>query len=134
MVNAVEWVTLESRVFMSAAYRPSARQLYLRFREGYIYRYFECPPSVYQALLAAESKGRYFAQHIRNGFRYERVRPEDQAGSRPAGDSGDSCTIERLRDSILLAKARALQKRTSPMPPVCSHEPGELTYFSGLAE
>ena len=30
---------------------------------------------MYQALLAAESKGRYFAQHIRNGFRYERVRP-----------------------------------------------------------
>jgi len=127
MLNAVEWVTLESRVFMSAAYRPSARELYLRFREGYVYRYFECPQPVFQALLAAESKGRYFAQYIRNGFRYERVRPEDQAGSR---DSGDSCTVEQLRDSILLARARALQKRTSPMPSVCSHEPGELTYFS----
>ena len=119
VVNAVEWVPLESSVFTSAAYRAGTSQLYLRFHEGNIYRYYECPHSVYKALLAAESKGRYFAQHIRNGFRCERVRPEEQAGSRPARDSGDSCTTELLHNSILLARARALQKRMLPMPPVC---------------
>ena len=111
VVNTVEWVALESSVFSAVAYGVGTRHLYLRFREGNIYRYFECPRSVYRALLAAESKGRYFAQHIRNGFRYERVRPEDRAGSRPACDRWDSRTTEQLRKSILLAKARALQKR-----------------------
>jgi hypothetical protein len=110
VVNTVEWVPLESNVFTSAAYGADARQLYLRFHEGNIYRYFECPRSVYKGLLAAESKGRYFAQHIRNGFRCERVHREDQEGSKPARDSRDLCITEQLRNSILLAKARALQK------------------------
>ena len=65
--NAVEWVPLESSVFTAVAYRAGAQQLYLQFQEGNVYRYFACPRSVYNGLLAAESKGRYFAQQIRNG-------------------------------------------------------------------
>jgi hypothetical protein len=105
----MEWVPLESSVFTAVAYRVGAQQLYVRFQEGKVYRYFACPRSVYKELLAAESKGRYFAQHIRNGFRCERVR-ENLAGRRPARDSR-LCTAEQLRKSILLAKARAIQKR-----------------------
>ncbi len=127
VVNAVEWVPLESNVFTSAAYRADARQLYLRFHEGNIYRYFECPRSIYKGLLAAESKGRYFAQHIRNGFRGERVHREDQEGRRPARDSLDLCITEQLRNSILLAKARAFQKPDGSRRPACSDEPADLT-------
>jgi KTSC domain len=111
VVNAVEWVPLESSVITSAAYRVGARQLYLQFHKGDIYRYLECPRSVYKALLSAESKGRYFAQHIRNGFRCERVHREDHAVSGLACDSRDSGIIEQLRNSILLAKARTIQER-----------------------
>ena len=110
VVNAVEWVPLESSVITFAAYRAGARQLYLQFREGDIYRYLECPRSVYKGLLSAESKGRYFAQHIRNGFRCERVHREDHTGSRLGCGSRDLYMIEQLRNSILLAKARALQE------------------------
>ena len=117
VVNAVEWVPLESSVFTSAAYRAGARQLYLRFHEGNIYRYFECPRSVYRALLAAESKGRYFAQNIRNRFCFERIHWNDDAGSRPDRDSRDLCMAEQLRNSILLAKARAVQKPALPIQP-----------------
>jgi KTSC domain len=111
VVNALEWVPLESSVITSAAYRVGARQLYLQFHKGDIYRYLECPRSVYKALLSAESKGRYFAQHIRNGFRCERVDREDHAVSGLACDSRDSGIIEQLRNSILLAKARTIQER-----------------------
>lgn len=111
VVNAVEWVPLESSVFTAVAYRAGAEQLYLRFHEGNVYCYFACPRSVYKALLAAESKGRYFAQHIRNGFHCERVHRENHAGSRPVRDSRDWCMAERLRKSILLAKARPIQKQ-----------------------
>jgi hypothetical protein len=109
--NAVEWVPLESSVLAAVAYRSDAQQLDLRFHEGNIYRYFACPLSVYRALLTAESKGRYFAQHIRNGFRCERVRRESHADRSLARDSRDLCTMEQLRKSILLAKARVIQKR-----------------------
>lgn len=86
---------------------------------------------MYEAFLAAESKGRYFTQHIRNGFRCERICRADQAGSRPARDSRDLCTAEQLRNSILQAKARAIQFRsgTPLMPPVCSQAPAELTWL-----
>ena len=107
--NAVEWVPLESSVFTAIAYRVGAQQLDLRFQEGKVYRYFACPRSVYIELLAAESKGRYFAQHVRNRFRCEQVRREN-AGIRAARDSR-LCTAEQLRKSILLTKARAIQKR-----------------------
>ena len=107
----VDWVSLESSVFTAVAYRAGAQQLYLRFHEGNVYCYFACPRSVYKALLTAESKGRYFAQHIRNGFRCERVRRGNHAGSRPGRDKRDLCTTEQLRKSILLAKASVTQKR-----------------------
>ena len=62
VVKAVEWQAVDSGVFAFAAYRPEARQLYLRFKNGGIYRYFDCPAKVYEAFLAAESKGRYFSR------------------------------------------------------------------------
>lgn len=47
--------------------------MYLRFRSGEVYRYFEFPEEQYQDLLDAESRGRYFLTQIRNQFRYERL-------------------------------------------------------------
>ena len=73
VVSAVEWVPVESGLFSSAAYRASVRQLYLRFQDGKIYRFFQCPVAVYNEFVAAASKGRYFSQQIRNRFRYEMV-------------------------------------------------------------
>ena len=74
LLKSVEWKTVDSSLFTSAAYRSDARQLYLRFRNGDIYRYFDFPVQGYEAFLAAESKGRYFGRHIRNAFRYEQIR------------------------------------------------------------
>jgi hypothetical protein len=74
VLNAVTWKAVESSLFTAAAYRSEARQLYLRFRDGNIYRYFDCTAEMYESFLAAESKGRYFSSHIRNRLRYEQVR------------------------------------------------------------
>lgn len=57
-----------------ASMRFSADQiLELEFRSGALYRYFQVPPAVFEALLAAESKGRYFNRYIRDRFPYQRV-------------------------------------------------------------
>jgi KTSC domain len=74
VLKAVAWKAVESSLFTAAAYRPEARQLYLRFRDGNIYRYFDFTAEMYESFLAAESKGRYFSSHIRDRFRYEQVR------------------------------------------------------------
>lgn len=108
MVSIVEWVAVESGLFSSAAYRASARQLYLRFQDGKIYRFFDCPVMVYNEFIAATSQGRYFSQQIRNRFRFELVR-RGSSGSR-GGANSQSSLAEQLRASILLAKARAVRQ------------------------
>jgi KTSC domain len=109
VVSAVEWMPVESGLFSSAAYRASVRQLYLRFHDGKIYRFFDCPVTVYNEFVAAASKGRYFSQQIRNHFRYEMVR-RGSFGNRQSA-SLQPCLAEQLRASVVLAKARAVQQR-----------------------
>jgi hypothetical protein len=106
VIKAVEWVSVESGLFAAAAYREGVRQLYLRFRDGRMYRYFECPISVYRAFLTAESKGSYFSQQIRNRFRHELI--YRNGGGKP----GESLE-QQLSNSVLLAKAHAAQKRAA---------------------
>ena len=108
VVSAVEWVPVDSGLFSSAAYRASARQLYLRFQDGKIYRFFDCPVMVYNEFLGATSQGRYFSQQIRNRFRFELVR-RGSSGNR-GGANSQSSLADQLRASILLANARAVQQ------------------------
>ena len=105
VISAVEWVPVESGLFSAAAYRASARQLYLRFQDGKIYRFFDCPVTVYDEFMAAASRGRYFSKQIRNRFRSELVR-RGSSGNRGCASSQLSLA-EQLRVSVLLAKARA---------------------------
>jgi hypothetical protein len=69
----MDWISFESKLLASAAYDATKRTLYLRFRSGDVYRYFEFPEEQYQLFLDAESRGRYFLSHIRNHFPFERL-------------------------------------------------------------
>ena len=67
-------VPVTSRSLASISFVKSSRILEVEFRSGAIYRYREVPESTYSELLRAESKGRYFACHIRGKHQFERVR------------------------------------------------------------
>ena len=69
----MDWLKLDSKMFASVAYAPDKQILYLRFRTGELYRYFEFPAEDYQTFLNAESRGKYFLANIRDQFRYERL-------------------------------------------------------------
>jgi hypothetical protein len=69
----MDWQHFESKLLASSAYDVTKRILYLRFRSGDVYRYFELPEAEYHVFLNAESHRRYFLTHIRNQFRYERL-------------------------------------------------------------
>jgi hypothetical protein len=60
------WLPVESKMFLSVAYDGKKRTLYLRFRSGDVYRYFQFSDDDYQQSLRAESKGRHFLSNIRN--------------------------------------------------------------------
>jgi len=69
----MEWRPLESKMFLAEAYDAERHILYLRFRSGDVYRYFDFPEDEHREFLNAESHGRYFLGHIRDRFRYERM-------------------------------------------------------------
>jgi hypothetical protein len=77
----MEWVALDSRMLAAASYSQDWQQLYLRFRSGEVYCYRGVPAERYRELLAAESKGRYFREHIRNCYPYQRIRAAVLAAS-----------------------------------------------------
>jgi len=77
-------VDLQSTSLNAATYQDQRGFLELEFRSGAIYRYIGVPEQVYQELLSAESKGRYFNQHIRNRFIYVQI---DPTRSGPTRDS-----------------------------------------------
>ena len=70
----MKWTPVESSALGAAAYAENQALLYLLFRSGEVYRYFDVPQWQYQEFLAADSKGRYFGRNIRGRFRYEHMR------------------------------------------------------------
>ena len=64
---------VESTTLAVLAYDDAHEILQLEFRSRAIYRYFGVPAPVYEELLAAPSRGRYFNRAIRGSFPYSRV-------------------------------------------------------------
>lgn len=77
---AIERTPVKSSNLASVGYNAKARVLEIEFRHGGVYRYFDVPGEIFSALMAAESKGRFFSANIRRRFRFEKV----DAG--PGGD------------------------------------------------
>ena len=64
----------DSSVLAAAAYDGEQSMLQLDFRSGSLYRYFDVDCRIWEALLAAESKGTFFHQAIRGHFRFVRLK------------------------------------------------------------
>ncbi|HUI07428.1 MAG TPA: KTSC domain-containing protein [Verrucomicrobiae bacterium] len=58
---------------VSVGYEPSSQTLEIEFGSGGVYQYYNVPESIYQELLGASSKGRFFASQIKDRFPYARV-------------------------------------------------------------
>ena len=66
---------VESSTLATVGYDEGGELLQLEFRSRAIYRYSAVPGAVYEALLAATSKGSYFNHAIRGRYRFVRVGP-----------------------------------------------------------
>ena len=69
----MERVSLESTSLKSVAYDEETLTLEVEFVEGGIYQYSGVPKEIYESLMNAESKGRYYVIKIRNTFPYQKV-------------------------------------------------------------
>lgn len=66
-------ITVESTTLAAVAYDGFRGILRLEFRSRAVYSYFGVPRLVYEALLAAPSKGSYFNHAIRGVFPHLRA-------------------------------------------------------------
>jgi len=62
--------TVESDVIHAVGYDAQVQVLEIIFNSGQIYQYRNVPQAVYEQLMAAESKGNYFQNNIRDEFEY----------------------------------------------------------------
>lgn len=66
--------TVDSAALESVDYDRQSQDLDIELTTGRIYRYFDVPPGVYEALMDADSKGRFYNDHIRDVYLCRRLR------------------------------------------------------------
>ena len=54
-------------------YNQSTKELEITFKNGTTYKYKDVDPTVIAGLLDAPSCGSYFAQNIKNSYKFEKV-------------------------------------------------------------
>jgi hypothetical protein len=75
IISRIKRVSVESKALATVGYSKRLRALEIEFRNGAIYRYLEVAPLVYEALMNAPSKARFYDQNIRGKYRSLHVRP-----------------------------------------------------------
>jgi len=63
----------ESTAISDIRYEDDRRKLFVRFVEGDEYVYVGVPGEVHRGFVEAESRGRFFADEIRDRFPYNRL-------------------------------------------------------------
>ncbi len=66
----MDGVSVTSRTIAKVRYEDKASTLEIQFQSGLVYRYFNVPRSVYDGLLQADSKGKYFNAEIKNKYKF----------------------------------------------------------------
>jgi hypothetical protein len=58
----------------SVGYDQERHVLEIEFNDGSIYQYFDVPEAEHRSLMSASSHGKYFHAHIRDSYRYDKIR------------------------------------------------------------
>ena len=68
-------VKLQSSLLSAVTYSIERKTLKVEFTSGEVYLYTKVPLAVYQDLVTADSKGRFFNSRIRDAFPYDKQTP-----------------------------------------------------------
>ena len=69
----MDWILVESSNLGRVRYHADTMTLEIEFKNGTIYQYFDVPETIYNELLIAASKGKFFHQQIKGSYRYAKV-------------------------------------------------------------
>jgi len=70
----MNWIeTPESSNIDRFKYDEGNQVLAVEFKHGGVYEYFDVPPSIFEQMQSASSKGQFLAQNIKGHYRYARV-------------------------------------------------------------
>lgn len=64
---------VESSNLASIGYDAENEILEVEFNHGGIYQYYDVPQNVFDALMRADSHGKYFSANIRNDYKYQKL-------------------------------------------------------------
>jgi hypothetical protein len=65
--------SVSSSNIVSVGYDAASETLEIEFMNGSVYQYYNVPQSVYDAFIAAPSRGQFFSYQIKHMFPYSRV-------------------------------------------------------------
>lgn len=68
----VEIHTTRSTLLSSYGYDEAKQELYITFLKGGQYKYFDVHKDVYEAMINAESIGKFFLANIKNAYSFEK--------------------------------------------------------------
>ncbi len=66
-------IQVESSNVRSIGYDAQSMTLEVEFVNGNIYQYFDVPEALYQAFMAAESRGQFLNLNVKGSYRYARL-------------------------------------------------------------
>ena len=69
----MEFEFIDSSHLTGAFYDETSATLYLQFKGGTIYEYYDVPDYVYHELMAAESKGTYAHENIYKTYKQQKI-------------------------------------------------------------
>lgn len=72
-IERVTRTAVTSSSLASIGYAPTQAALEVEFRHGAVYRYLDVPAEVFEAFLAAESKGTFFNRAVKDCYLHQRV-------------------------------------------------------------
>lgn len=65
--------SVESSNLASVGYDAENEILEIEFNHGGVYQYFDVPNDEYEALMNADSHGKYFVANIRDDYEYQKM-------------------------------------------------------------
>lgn len=66
-------IPVSSSNIASVGYDPNTQTLEVEFNSGSIYQYFDVAQTIYEALISAESVGKFLNAQIKGYYRYAKV-------------------------------------------------------------
>jgi hypothetical protein len=78
IISHIKRFPVESKAIAAIGYSKRLGALEIEFRNGAIYRYLAVSPSVFEALIHAPSKARFYDENIRRKYRSVHVRPRTE--------------------------------------------------------